>query len=313
MSGKDYYKILGVSKTATDEEIKKAYRKLAMKYHPDRNKDDKAAESRFKDVSEAYAVLSNKEKRQQYDMFGSEGFQNKFSQEDIFRDFDFGNIFSEFGFGGRGRGSFGNIFSGMGGNTFKGGGSSFNGPFGGFNSRPQPVKGKDIIYELSINLEDTLENSEKLIAYHKDNSNQEKISVKIPSGISTGKKLRLAGKGNPGINGGPQGDLYIQIRVLEHPLFKREGDDLLLTKNIKFTDAALGTEIDVPTIDKKTLRLKIPAGTQNNAKFRLKGYGIPNMNGKERGDSYVTVNIETPKNLNKKQEELVKKLAELGL
>ncbi len=313
MSGKDYYKILGISKTATEDEIKKAYRKLAMKYHPDRNKDDKAAESMFKDVSEAYAVLSNKEKRQQYDMFGSEGFQNKFSQEDIFRDFDFGSIFGEFGFGGRGRGSFGNIFSGMGGNSFKGGGSPFNGPFGGHNSRPQPVKGKDIIYELSINLEDTLENSEKLIAYHRDNSNQEKISVKIPAGISTGKKLRLAGKGNPGINGGPQGDLYIQIRVLEHPMFKRDVDDLLLTKNIKFTQAVLGTEIDVPTIDKKTLRLKIPPGTQNNAKFRLKGYGIPHMNNKGRGDAYVSVNIETPKNLTKKQEETVKKLSELGL
>ena len=313
MSGKDYYKILGVSKKSTDEEIKKAYRKLAMKYHPDRNKDDKAAESKFKDISEAYAVLSNKEKRQQYDTFGSEGFQNRFSQEDIFRDFDFGSIFSEFGFGGRGRGSFGNIFSGMGGNSFKGGGSPFDGQFGGFNSRPQPVKGKDIIYELSINLEDTIENSEKLIAYHRDNSNQEKISVKIPAGISTGKKLRLAGKGNPGINGGPQGDLYIQIRVLEHPLFKREGDDLFLTRNIKFTDAVLGTEIDAPTIDKKTLRVKIPPGTQNNAKFRLKGYGIPHLNSNERGDAYVSVNIETPKNLTKKQEEIVKKLSELGL
>ena len=313
MSGKDYYKILGVSKTAKDDEIKKAYRKLAMKYHPDRNKDDKVAEGKFKDISEAYAVLSNKEKRQQYDMFGSEGFQNKYSQEDIFRDFDFGNIFSEFGFGGRGRGSFGNIFSGMGGNSFRGGGSPFNGPFGGHSNRPQPVKGKDIIYELSINLEDTIENSEKLIAYHRDNSNQEKISVKIPAGISTGKKLRLAGKGNPGINGGPQGDLYIQIRVIEHPLFKRDGDDLLLTKNVRFTEAVLGTEIDVPTIDKKTLRLKIPPGTQNNAKFRLKNYGIPHMNAKGRGDAYVSINIETPKTLTKKQEETVKKLSELGL
>ena len=147
----------------------------------------------------------------------------------------------------------------------------------------------------------------------KDNSEQEKISVKIPAGISTGKKLRLAGKGNPGINGGPRGDLFIQVRVLDHPLFKREGDDLTFTKSIKFTEAALGTEIEVPTIDKKTLRLKVPAGTQNNAKLRLKGYGVPRMNTIDRGDAYVSINIEVPKNLTKKQEETIKKLAELGL
>ena len=308
MSGKDYYKILGVPRSATDDEIKKAYRKLAMKYHPDRNKDDKVAEGKFKDISEAYAVLSNKEKKQQYDTFGSEGFQNKFSREDIFRDFDLGDIFSDLGLGGRGRGSsFSSIFGEMGGANYKRGGSSFNGPFGARGGRPQPIKGKDIIYELSINLEDTLENSEKLIAYHRDNSSQEKISVKVPAGMSTGKKLRLSGKGNPGLNGGPNGDLFIQIRVIEHPVFKREGDDLYLEKNIKFTEAALGTELEVPTIDKKTLRLKVPAGTQNNARFRMKGYGVPHMNSKGRGDAYVLVNIETPKKLNKKQEEAVKK------
>ncbi|MBN1905396.1 MAG: J domain-containing protein, partial [Deltaproteobacteria bacterium] len=259
---------------------------------------------------EAYAVLSNKEKRQQYDMFGSEGFQKQYSQEDIFRNFDFDSIFSEFGFSGRGRGGFGNIFGNMGGNSFKGGASPFGGAFGG---RPQPVKGKDIIYELAIALEDTIADTEKTIAYRKDNSEQEKISVKIPAGISTGKKLRLTGKGNPGINGGPSGDLYIQVRVMDHPLFKRDGDDLTMTKSIKFTEAVLGTEIEVQTIDKKTLRLKVPAGTQNNAKLRLKGYGVPSMNGVDRGDAYVSISIEVPKNLTKKQEETLKKLAEMGL
>ena len=315
MAGKDYYKILGISKKSTDDQIKKAYRKLAMKYHPDRNKDDKAAEEKFKDVSEAYAVLSDKEKRKQYDMYGSEGFRNKFSQEDIFRDFDFGSIFSEFGFGGRGRsqGGFNNIFGGMGGGNFRGGSSPFGGPFGAHNARPQPIKGKDIIYELSLALEDVLENSEKMIAYQGNNSKQERISVKIPAGISTGKKLRLTGKGDPGINGGPNGDLYIKINIPDHPVYKRDGDDIIMTHVIKFSEAALGSEIEVQTIDKKTLRLKVPAGTQNSARFRLKGYGMPRMNEKGRGDAYVSVNIDVPKKLNKKQEEAIKKLSETGI
>jgi curved DNA-binding protein len=315
MSGKDYYKILGVSKSASGEEIKKAYRKLAMKYHPDRNKDDKVAEGKFKDVSEAYAVLSDKEKRQQYDMFGSEGFQNKFSQEDIFRDFDFGSIFNEFGFGGKGRsqGGFGNIFGGMGGSSFRGGGSPFGDPFGARGGRPRPVKGRDIIYELSLTLDDVLENSEKLIAYQGDGSKQEKISVKIPAGISSGKKLRLAGKGSPGMNGGPNGDLYIKIKIMNHPVFTRENDDTLMTRDIKFSEAVLGTEIEVETIDKKTLRLKIPPGTQNNAKFRLKGYGMPHMNKKGRGDAFVYVNIEVPKKLTDEQEKIIKELSDTGI
>ena len=314
MAGKDYYKILGVSKSSSDDEVKKAYRKLAMKYHPDHNKDDKVAEEKFKDVSEAYAVLSDKEKRQQYDMFGSEGFQNRYSQEDIFRDFDIGSIFSEFGFGGKGRteGGFGNIFGGRG-NNFGGGSSPFGDPFGAHSRRPRPVKGNDIIYELSLTLEDILENSEKLIAYHGDGSKQEKISVKIPAGISSGKKLRLAGKGNPGINGGPNGDLYIKIKIINHPVFKREGDDILMTRDIKFSEAALGSDIEVETIDKKTLRLKIPPGTQNNAKFRLKGYGMPHMNKNGRGNAYVYVNIEVPKKLTDEQEKIIKELSDTGI
>lgn len=312
MSGKDYYKILGISKSASDEEIKKAYRKLAMKYHPDRNKDDKVAEGKFKDISEAYAVLSNKEKRQQYDMFGSEGFHRKFSQEDIFRDFDFGSIFSEFGFKGRSQGGFGNIFGGRYG-SFRGGGSPFGDSFGAHNRRPQPVKGRDIIYELPLTLEDVMENSEKLISYHRDGSHQEKISVKIPAGISSGKKLRLTGKGNPGMNGGPHGDLYIKIMIMAHPVFKREDDNTIMTRNIKFSEAALGAEIEVPTIDKKTLRLKIPPGTQNNAKFRLKGYGMPHMNKKGRGDAHIYVNIEVPQKLTGKQEKIIRELSDTGI
>lgn len=315
MSGKDYYKILGVPKTASAEEIKKAYRKLAMKYHPDHNKDDKNAESRFKDVSEAYAVLSDKEKRRQYDTFGSEGFQNRFTQEDIFRDFDFGNIFREFGFrggGGRGQNIFNNIFGGVGQNNFRGGGSPFS-SFGAQGGRPRPVKGRDIEYRLSLTLEETFENTEKVISYHSGNSAHDNVSVKIPAGVPSGKKLRLKGKGHPGLNGGPNGDLYIQVHILNHPLFKRENDNLIRHKNIKFTEAALGTELEVETIDGKTLRLRVPPGTQGNAKFRLKGYGMPHMNSKGRGDAYVVVNISVPKSLDKKQEALLKEVSEAGL
>jgi curved DNA-binding protein len=315
VAGKDYYKILGVSKSSSSDEIKKAYRKLAMKYHPDRNKEDKNAEAKFKDISEAYAVLSDKEKRKQYDMFGSEGFQNRFSQEDIFRDFDFGTIFREFGFEGLGRGRnvFSHIFGGIGRDDFRGGNQYFNSPFSGYERTSRPSKGLDITYELSLTLEEAFKNGEKVISYHTGGNKQENVSVKIPAGISTGKKLRLYGKGNPGLNGGPNGDLYIQIKVLDHSLFKRETDDLMLTMEIKYTDAILGTEIEVPTIDTKRLRLKIPPGTQDNAKFRLKGYGMPHMNGKGRGDAFVIINISIPKKPNKKQEELIQRLREAGL
>jgi curved DNA-binding protein len=315
MTAKDYYKILGISKSASTDEIKKAYRKLAMKYHPDRNKGDKDAEARFKDISEAYAVLSDKEKRKQYDMYGSEGFQTRFTQEDIFRDFDFGSIFREFGFetSGRGQNIFSQIFGGMGRSSFGGGRSRYSSPFGAHGGMSKPSKGKDIVYELAITLEEAFKKSEKIISYQNEAYNQEKVSVKIPAGISTGKKLRLQGKGYRGVNGGPNGDLYIQVKVLDHPLFNREREDLFLTKDVKYSEAVLGAEVEVPTIDNKTLRLKIPPGSQDNARFRLKGYGMPRMNGQGRGDAYVILNISIPKTLNKEQEDLIKKIKEAGL
>lgn len=313
MAGKDYYKILGVSKSASNEEIKKAYRKLALKYHPDQNQGDKAAEAKFKEISEAYAVLSDTEKRKQYDMFGAEGFQRKFTQEDIFRDFDFGSLFREFGFGSGGRGPkiFSQIFGGTGQAHFRGGGSPYDSSYGGFSGRPQGMKGQDLLYELSLSLEEVLTTTKKVISYQVG-GRQERVSVKVPAGISTGKKLRLAGKGQPGPHGGSNGNLYIQIKIRNHRLFKRDGDNLLLNKEIKFSEAISGAEIDVSTIDKKTLRLKIPPGTQNNAKFRLKGHGMAHMKGNGRGDLYVQVTIAVPKKLNKKQKAFVKELEEVG-
>jgi curved DNA-binding protein len=310
MQGKDYYKILEVPRTATQEEIKKSYRKLAMKYHPDRNKGDKTAESKFKDINEAYAVLSNVEKRKQYDTFGAEGFGRRFSQEDIFRDFDFSSIFKEFGFGGGGN-IFGQFFGGAGRGYSGSRARGYDSPFQDFHARPQMMKGQDLTYELALTLEEAATPSTKIISYH-EGGRQETVSVKVPAGISTGKKLRLSGKGAVSPHGGPNGDLYVLIRVLDHPVFKRDGDNLLLTREIKFTEALSGTEIEVPTIDQKTLLLKIPPGTQNQAKFRMKGYGMPRMNGDGRGDAYVQVSIAVPAKLSKKQKALLKDMEDAG-
>ena len=311
MPEKDYYKILEVPRTASQEEMKKAYRKLAMKYHPDRNKGAKGAEAKFKDINEAYAVLSNAEKRKQYDLFGAEGFQKRYTQEDIFRDFDFSGIFREFGFGGGTQNVFSQMFGGSGRGYSGARGSSHDSPFGGFEARGRATKGQDLIYELPLTLEETFSATNKVISYQ-TSGKQETVSVKIPPGISTGKKLRLPGKGQPDPHGGPNGDLYVQIKILDHPLFKREGDDLLLTQEIRLTEAIEGAEIEVSTIDKKTLRLKIPPGTQANARFRLKGYGMPCMDGGGRGDTYVQVVIGVPQKLNKMQKALIKEMAEAG-
>jgi curved DNA-binding protein len=317
MPGKDYYKSLGVSKSSSPEEIKKAYRKLALKYHPDRNKGDKSAEAKFKEISEAYAVLSDPEKKKQYDMFGAEGFQSRFSQEDIFRGFDFGSIFNEFGFGGGGKGQniFSQIFGGKGGAnhySFHGEGSPFGSSTSGFRGRRQAIKGQDLIYKLSLTLEELAKDSNKTIAYQVD-GHQEQVSVKVPAGIPSGYKLRLRGKGAASPYGGPPGDLFVLIKVLDHPLFRREKDDLYIKQKIKFSESVLGTEIEVPTIDKKRLRLKIPPGTQNNAKFRLKGYGLPHMKGGGRGDAYAEISIAVPQKINKKQRSIVESLSEVGL
>lgn len=314
MADKDYYKILGVSKSASTGEIKKAYRKMALKHHPDKNKGDKSAEEKFKEISEAYAVLSDEEKRKQYDLFGAEGFRKRYSQEDIFHDFDFGSIFRDFGLGGAGRGQsiFGNIFGSTGQNQFRDGGSPFGGRFSGFDNRPRTAKGRDLVYELTITLEEAATETHKTIAY-KSGAPGEKISVKVPAGIATGKRLRLKGKGEPGIHGGPNGDVYIHIKVLGHPLFRRDGDDLYQIREIRFSEAVSGTEIEVPTIENKTLKLKIPPGTQSRAKFRLKGHGMPRMTGGGKGDAYVEIAVAVPKKLSKKQKALIQELAEAGL
>jgi len=304
MGETDYYKILGVNKTASDNEIKKAYRKLAMKYHPDHTKGDKSDEEKFKKISEAYAVLSDKEKRKQYDTFGSAGFQQRYSQEDIFKGSDFESILSEL-FGGSGR--FGGGGRGM---RFSFGGDS---PFGGYQRNQQAhTKGSDLEYELPLTLEEVAAGTQKIVSFqHKGRS--EKITVKIPKGMIAGKKVRIAGKGEPSPYGGPAGDLYIKAKVLDHPVYDVQAQDLYINRDIKLSEAILGTNISVPTLSGKELKLKIPAGTKHKTKMRLSGHGLPHMHGNGQGDLYVRIDIKMPKRLTKKQKGLIEQLAETGL
>ena len=305
MATKDYYDMLGVHKNANDEEIKRAYRKLAMKFHPDRNPNKKDAEERFKEINEAYAVLSDKEKRKQYDTFGAEGFHQRFTQEDIFRGFDFDEILSGL-FGGRGRREF--RFGGRSGFDF---GDPFGRQSGYQDMSRMPQRGEDIVYEIVISLEEAAYGEEKRISYRK-NGKVEEVSVKIPRGIPSGKKLRLAGKGMEGRRGGPPGDLYLQVSIKDHSVFTRQGDDLMVEKEINFSEAVLGTTIEVPTLE-GTKKVKVPSGTQSHTKMRLKGLGLPHFQGEGKGDEYVKVVVKVPKRVNEKSRGLIQELAEEGI
>lgn len=313
---RDYYKVLGVKKDASQDEIKKAYRKLALQYHPDRNQSNKEAEEKFKEVSEAYAVLSDQKKRQEYDNFGHTGFRRRYTQEDIFKGFDISDIFKDAGFGTE------DIFSTLFGGgrrtsqksnfnayTRSGFGDSFGANEGTYASTR---KGADLLYDLSITLEEVASGPSKQIAFRKQDGELEKVNVKIPPGISTGKKLRIPGRGLKGEAGGESGDLYIKISVNDHPVFRREGSDLHLDKEIQFTQAALGSTINVPTLE-KACKIKVPPGTQSHSRIRLKGYGLPHFKNKGRGDLYVRIIVNIPKKLDRKQRDLLEELVKEGM
>ena len=314
----EYYQILGVAKTASADEIKKAYRKLALKYHPDKNQGNKEAEEKFKEISEAYAVLSDPEKRKQYDTFGSAGFRQRYSQEDIFRNFDLNDILRQFGFGGGFRSS-----SGFQGGGFRpgGGGSPFENIFnqagarggcGGGGCSSQSAKGNDLTYELTVTLEDVLHGAEKTISL-RQNGGSQSVSVKVPKGIEDGKRLRLSGKGGASPYGGPAGDLYLKVHVAAHPVFQRADDDLVVEHRIPFSEACLGTTLEVTTLDGKKFNVKVPAGVQQEAKLRIKGHGLPTGPIGHRGDLLVKIAIRIPKSLTPEQEEAVKALAAVAL
>ncbi|MDY6861908.1 MAG: J domain-containing protein [Thermodesulfobacteriota bacterium] len=326
MSSKDYYKILGVNKKANKEEIKKAYKKLALKYHPDRNPENKEAEEKFKEISEAYAVLSDDEKRKQYDHFGSTKFHQHFSKEDIFSGSDLADLFKDLGFAGGGDDIFSKIFgkgyrrsSRSKGQTFYGspghGDFNYQDIFSGqpFNQphRPQERRGKDLQSDLFVTIEDVVKGAEKRLSYFSGGRKKE-ITVKIPPGIENGKKLRLAGQGEGGQSGLPPGDLYCKIIIQDHPFFKRDENNLIIEKEINFSQAVLGTTMEVDTLD-GTKKIKVPPGTRANTKIRLKGFGVPFFGKTGRGDLYVKINIRVPKDLNEEQRKLIEDLARSGI
>ena len=353
MAKRDYYDVLGVDKGASADQIKSAYRKQAVKYHPDKNKGDKVAEEKFKEASEAYHVLSNSERKQNYDNFGHAAFENGGGGRGGFGNFDFSSHFSD-------------IFEDFFGEDFGGGGRK---------SRRSNNRGSDLKYDLSISLEEAytgkkqdikFSTSEKCDAcsgsgskpghdagscsmcngHGQVRSNQgfftvqqtcpqcsgsgemitnpcgscggqgkkqasKRLSVTIPKGVDDGTRIRLAGKGEAGSRGASNGDLYLFINVYSHDLFKRTDENLFFECPISIADAALGTSIEIPTIDGGKAKIKIPSGTQNSKQFRLKGKGMPYMRGSGTGDLYIQINTEVPVSLNKEQKELLEKFKEI--
>lgn len=307
MPGKDYYAILGVPKTASQEEIKKAYHKLALQYHPDRNPGNKSAEEKFKEINEAYAVLSDPEKRKKYDMLGATGFGEQFSQEDIFRNFDFQSILEELGLHMGGGGIFDSLF-GRGSRTGRRARVQWDWtqPSG---QRASP-KGQDIEEEVNISFYESVFGGERVVSIPTLDGGFEKVTVRIPPGVTSGKRLRVKGKGGFSPFGGQRGDLYLKVVVAEDPVFKREGNDLICEVRVPLSVLVLGGMVDVPTLEgKKTI--KVQPGTQVGARLRLKGFGVPNSSG-ERGSLYAKVVPIIPSKVSDKIKRLFEELAKEG-
>ncbi|MFN2137749.1 MAG: DnaJ C-terminal domain-containing protein [Candidatus Promineifilaceae bacterium] len=325
MEVKDYYQTLGVSKNATTEEIKKAYRKLARKYHPDVNPGDATAEERFKDINEANEVLSDPDKRQKYDKFGSQ-WQQYERAGGAADDFDWSQWASAGQPGGRrgytqtvspeefeqifgsqaGAGGFSDFFE-----TMFGGGR--RGAGGGFYSdprqqyQPRPRKGRDAEYDLDITLQEAFNGGTRSLQFEDGRV----IEAKIPRGVHSGSRVRLSGLGGAGSGGAEAGDLYLKINVLPDTVFQREGDDLKVTLPVDLFTLLLGGSVPVSALD-RTVKLTIPKGTNSGKSFRLNGLGMPKIkNPSQRGDLYATVEAQIPQNLSKEEEELLEKWREL--
>ena len=280
----DYYEILGLSKGASDDEIKKAFKKKAMKFHHDRTGNDKSAETKFKEAKEAYDVLSDPQKKSMYDQYGTT---------------DFGGGFGG-GFGGRSQGGFNasgfeDVFEDLFGDIF-GGGRARN--------PNRAYKGADLEYHLQLTLEEAAFGIEKVVKFRTKNEDKE-ISVSIPAGVDNGDRVRLSGKGEPGINQGPPGDLFIRVVLEKHSIFERDGNNLYCNVPISFAEATLGAEIEIPTLSNNKVSIDIPPGTQTGKYFRLRGKGIKSVRGGNIGDLMCSVQIETPVNLSNEQKNIL--------
>jgi len=310
---RDYYETLGVAKTASEDEIRSAFRKLARKYHPDVAKDKKEAEEKFKQINEAYEVLSDPEKRKKYDQLGANwnqpgGFQpppgwGAGQPGGGFQRYGTGDGGVEFEFGGTG---FSDFFE-----AFFGGGRGHS-AFGGFGSRPQPEaeRGLDVEADIMVPLEEVLNGATRTVSLRRSSSNKtETYQVKIPRGVREGQRIRLAGQGEAGERGGKSGDLFLRVRLARHPDFRVEGSDLIHEEKILPWRAVLGAELQLPTLE-GDVRLKVPAGTRSGQRFRLRGRGLPSSSG-SRGDLYVEVQIEVPKKITDREREIWTELARL--
>lgn len=299
MVKKDYYGVLGVQRHAAEKDIKQAYRRLARQYHPDVNPGDATAEQKFKEISEAYAVLSNADSRKKYDRFGHQAFAAGFDSQ-----------FTGGDFGGFHTGNFKDFFAGRGG-FGEGFGSMFEEFFGGGRpprSSHAPTSGQDLEKSLEIGFEEAVRGTTTQVQVTRRDGNVERLQVKIPPGVDTGSKVRVSGKGDAGAHGGPAGDLYIVLRVRSHAYFIRQGSDILCDVPVTLAEAMLGAKIDVPTIDGKTA-MTVPPGTQNGRRFRLRGKGVPALQGGGRGDHYVTVLVVLPEQLDERSRALVEEFS----
>jgi len=306
LAKKDFYSVLGVSRQATADEIKKAYRKLAMKFHPDKNPGDKSAEERFKEASEAYDVLSDPKKKQMYDQFGHTGGQQGGPNP-------FGGGFENFG---GARGGF---------DPRQGGPENFQDVFGDFfgeffgqdtqpGRRGREARGPDLRYTLTITLEEAATGTEKRISFVRQRGGREdaaKLSITVPAGVKSGQRLKLRGEGDGPPGPGKPGDLYVIIGFQDHPLFKRKDNDVLMELPISFVDALVGTQVEVPTLTGKA-QLGIPAGTHPGQIFRLKGKGFPDIGGYAPGDMLIKIIVDIPNNVSDEDRQQLEKLRKIA-